>query len=149
MTFVELLAANAPWAWIIAGLVLLALELVLPGGFLLWLGLAGIVTGLATLFQPLAWPLQWLLFGILALVAIYGWTRWTRNHREKTDSPFLNRRADSFIGHEAVLDQPISEGFGRLVLGDTIWRISGPDLPAGQRVRIIGSDGAVLRVEPV
>lgn len=149
MALIHFLAANAPWAWIIAGLILLALELVVPGGFLLWLGIAGLVTGLVVFFQPISWPLQWMLFGALALVAIFAWTRFNRARRQTSDRPYLNRRADSFIGHEAVLEQPIAGGFGRLALGDTIWRIAGPDLPAGQRVRIIGSEGAVLLVEAI
>lgn len=149
MSVVEFLAANASWAWIIAGLVLLALELVVPGGFLLWLGIAGLVTGLIVLIQPIAWPLQWLVFGALALVAIFVWTRFNRIRRQTSDRPYLNRRADSFVGHEAVLEQPIAGGFGRLTLGDTIWRISGPDLPAGQRIRIVGSEGAVLLVQAI
>lgn len=149
MALIHFLAANAPWAWIIAGLILLALELVVPGGFLLWLGIAGLVTGLVVFFQPISWPLQWLLFGALALVAIFAWTRFTRARRQTSDRPYLNRRADSFIGHEAVLEQPIAGGFGRLALGDTIWRIAGPDLPSGQRIRIVGSEGAVLLVEAI
>lgn len=149
MVLIEFLAANAPWAWIIAGLILLALELFVPGGYLLWLGIAGLITGLVVLFEPIAWPLQWLMFGVLALIAITLWTRWSRSRTGQSDRPYLNRRADSFVGHEAVLEQPIAGGFGRLTLGDTIWRISGPDMPAGQRIRIIGSEGAVLLVEAI
>ncbi|CAN7292758.1 NfeD family protein [Devosia sp. LjRoot3] len=149
MVLIEFLAANAPWAWIIAGLILLSLELVVPGGYLLWLGIAGLITGLVVLFQPIAWPFQWLMFGVLALVAIVLWTRWSRSRPRQSDRPYLNRRGDSFVGHEAVLEQPIAGGFGRLTLGDTIWRISGPDLPAGQRIRIVGSEGAVLLVEAI
>lgn len=149
MTLFEFVTANAPWAWIIAGLIMLALELVVPGGYLLWLGIAGLVTGLFVLFEPIAWPYQWLMFGVLALLAIVLWTRWSRSRPSQSDRPYLNRRADSFVGHEAVLEQPITGGFGRLTLGDTIWRISGPDLPAGRRIRIIGSDGAVLLVEAI
>lgn len=147
MQIIAFLAENAPWSWIIAGLVLLALELVVPGGFLLWMGIAGILTGLLVLFQPLAWPIQWLIFGVLSLVSILIWVRLTRNRAAQTDRPLLNQRAEHFIGHEAVLDQPIVGGFGRLSLGDTIWRIAGPDLPRGQKVRIVGAEGNVLRVE--
>ncbi len=147
MQIIAFLAENAPWSWIIAGLVLLALELVVPGGFLLWMGIAGILTGLLVLFQPLAWPIQWLIFGVLSLVSILIWVRLTRNRAAQTDRPLLNQRAEHFIGHEAVLDQPIVGGFGRLALGDTIWRIAGPDLPRGQKVRIVGAEGNVLRVE--
>ena len=68
MEIVNFLIANGPWSWIVGGLILLALELVLPGGFLLWMGIAGILTGIITLFQPLAWPVQWLIFGVLSMI---------------------------------------------------------------------------------
>ena len=48
-----------------------------------------------------------------------------------------------------MIDEPIRDGFGRLALGDSVWRIAGPDLAAGQKVRIVGADGAVLKVEAV
>ena len=149
MQIIDFIAANGPWSWIVAGLIFLALELVLPGGFLLWMGISGIITGLMTLFQPISWPLQWLIFGVLSLVAIGFWVRINRSRPTVSDRPYLNRRADHFIGQEAVLEQAISQGFGRVVLGDTVWRVSGLDLPVGQRVRIVGSEGAVLKVEPV
>ena len=113
------------------------------------MGIAGILTGLLVLVQPLDWPVQWLIFGVLSMVSILIWVRLTRNRNAQTDRPLLNQRAEQFIGHEAVLDQPIVGGFGRLALADTTWRIAGPDLPAGQRVRIVGAEGAVLRVEAI
>lgn len=147
MQVIDFIAANGPWAWLVAGLVLLALELVVPGGFLLWMGVAGIVTGLITLLAAVGWPLQWLIFGLLSLVSITIWVRWNKQRPATTDRPYLNRRADHFIGHAAVLEQAIVEGYGRVVLGDTVWRVAGPDLPVGHRVRIVGSEGAVLKVE--
>jgi membrane protein implicated in regulation of membrane protease activity len=149
MDIVNLIASYGPWAWVVAGAIFLALELVVPGGIMLWLGVAGIITGLAALFQPLSWPLQFLLFGGLSLVLIVGWLRYSKGREAPNDSPFLNRRAERFVGQEVVLDEPIRDGFGRVNLGDSTWRIAGPDLPAGQRIRITGADGAVLRVEAV
>ena len=97
----------------------------------------------------LSWPWQFTIFGLLAIVIVIGWTMVSRNRHPKTDNPFLNQRADRFIGHEGVIDEPIKDGYGRLVLGDGVWRIAGPDLAAGQKVRVVGADGAVLKVEPV
>lgn len=149
MNLIDILAQNPGWAWIVAGLVLLALELVVPGGFLLWMGIAGVLTGGLALFQPIGWPMQWLIFGVLSLVSILVWLRLARDRKSASDRPFLNRRGESLVGHEGVLDQPIEGGFGRLSLGDTIWRVTGQDMPAGQRVRIVGSDGPVLKVEAI
>jgi len=147
MVLLDLFISYGPWAWFVTGLVLLALELVVPGGYFLWLGTAGIITGLLAFIGPITWPWQITIFGLLAIVIVVAWTLVTRNRKGVTDNPFLNRRADRFIGHEAVIDEPIKDGFGRLALGDTIWRIAGPDLAAGQKVRVVGSDGAVLKVE--
>jgi membrane protein implicated in regulation of membrane protease activity len=146
MQVIEFIAGYGPWSWIVAGLVLLALELVVPGGVLVWLGGAALATGLASLLVPIYWPLQFVIFGVLALVSIWLWLRF-RTQEKATDSPFLNDRAKRFVGHEAVLEEPIAGGAGRLALGDTMWRITGPDLAAGVRVRITAAEGAVLRVE--
>lgn len=149
MQVIDFIASNGPWSWIVAGLILLALELVVPGGFLLWMGISGLITGLVVLFQPIGWPLQWLIFGVLSLISIALWVRWNRGRSDNSDRPYLNRRADTLVGQEAVLEHAIEQGFGRIVLGDSVWRVTGPDLPQGQKVRIVGSDGAVLRVEAV
>ena len=146
MQVIDFIAAYGPWSWIVAGIVLLALEVVGAGGILLWMGVAGIVTGLIVLIRPIDWPLQWLVFGVLSLVAIVLWLRWQRGRKQQSDRPYLNRRADRFTGQVAMLEEPIVDGFGRLVLDDTVWRVAGPNLPAGQRVRITGNNGAVLNV---
>ncbi|MEO8756997.1 MAG: NfeD family protein [Devosia sp.] len=149
MVLLDLFVTYGPWAWIVAGLVLLALELVVPGGYFLWLGSAGIVTGLLSFIPGLGWPWQVTIFGVLAIAIVVGWTVITRHRKTESDNPFLNRRAERFVGHEAVIDEPIKDGFGRLVLGDSVWRIAGPDIAAGEKVRVIGADGAVLKVEAV
>jgi len=147
MDLINMISGYGAWVWVIAGVALLALELLVPGGFLLWLGVAGIITGLAAFFQPIDWPFQFLIFGGLSIVLIVAWMRYFKGRDQESDRPMLNRRAEVFIGHEAVLNEPIRDGFGRLSLGDSIWRIAGPDLPAGHRVRVVSAEGAVLRVE--
>jgi membrane protein implicated in regulation of membrane protease activity len=150
MAILDLFVTYGPWAWMVLGLVLLALELVVPGGYFLWLGAAGLVTGLVAFIPGVTWPWEVTLFGVLAIAIVVGWTRISRSRREpETDTPFLNRRAERFVGHEGVIDEPIADGFGRLKLGDSVWRITGPDLAAGRKVRVVGSDGAVLKVEAV
>lgn len=147
MELLNLIGAYGGWSWLVAGFVLLGLELVVPGGILVWMGISAIVTGLLAFLLPgLDWPVEMLIFGVLALVSIVAWLRF-RPNGEPTDRPFLNRRADRFIGQEVVLNEPIRDGAGRVSLGDTVWRVQGPDLAAGAKVRIVGADGALLRVE--
>lgn len=146
MQVIDFIATHGAWSWVVAGLILLALELVVPGGVLVWLGGAALVTGFLALFVNIFWPLQFVIFGVLALVSIGLWLKF-RGPGVASDRPFLNQRASRFIGQEAVLDEPIRDGIGRLALDDTVWRVQGPDLAAGSRVRIIEADGALLKVE--
>lgn len=148
MDLIELVASYGAWSWVIGGIVLLALELVAPGGVLVWLGAAAIAVGIITLVQPISWPIQWVLYGVLSIASLVAWLNYARRSKgADSDRPFLNRRAARFVGQETVLEQAIVDGFGRVKLADTVWRVSGPDLPVGARIKIVGYDAAVLAVE--
>ncbi len=129
------------WAWILAGLALAGLELAAPGIFLIWLGLAGLATGLVAALVPLPWQAQLLLFSGLAVAAVLIARRLGRDH-----VPTLNRADRGLVGREGLLAEPIQDGAGRIRFDDTLWRVTGPDLPAGARVRVTGIDGTVLVV---
>ncbi|WP_116654828.1 NfeD family protein [Pelagibacterium sediminicola] len=152
MAVIEFIAQYGGWSWIVLGLALLALELAVSGAFLVWLGAAAIVTGLAVIVSAISWPLQWALFGVLSLVLVAGWLGYQRRRYGKTppsESPMLNRRTARYLEREVVLAEAIKNGMGRVHIEDSIWQVTGPDLPAGASVRIVGAKGPVLVVEPV
>jgi membrane protein implicated in regulation of membrane protease activity len=60
----------------------------------------------------------------------------------------LNRRLTQYVGNSSVLEQPISNGYGRARFGDILWRVRGRDCPAGTRVTVTDVDGSDLLVEP-
>lgn len=140
-----------PWAWWILGIVLLVAEIAVPGNILVWVGVAGLVTGLlSNLFWETSWwvwQVQWLTFAALSALSLWLGRRWLNRSRNQSDEPTLNQRGASLIGRTADLIDPIHNGRGRVKIGDTIWMVKGPDLPAGSRVRIVASDGSDLRVE--
>ena len=141
-TVADAVAALGPaWAWILAGLALAGLELAAPGIFLIWLGLAALATGLAAALVPFPWQAQVLLFSGLAVAAVLLARRLGRGHVAT-----LNRADRGLLGREGLLAEPIRDGTGRIRFDDTLWRITGPDLPAGARVRVTGIDGTVLVV---
>lgn len=140
-------AAHGPWAWLVGGLALCAAEMVAPGVFLLWIGLAALAIGLLELLVSVPFAPSLLLFAVLAVTfSLVG--RRLYGDWQRSDGPPLNKRAESLAGREFVLAEAIVHGSGRARVQDTSWRVSGPDAPAGARVRVTGViDGVVLRVE--
>jgi inner membrane protein len=135
------------WDWFILAAVLLLLEVMAPGTFMLWLGLSAFLVGAISFFVDWSWQYQFVAFAVFAIAAIPLWRRVGAGARAPTDQPFLHRRADAFIGRVFTLEKPIVGGNGTIGIGDTVWRITGPDCPAGSRVRVAGVDGPTLQVE--
>lgn len=138
-----------PWAWFVLGGVLLVAEILAPGTFLVWLGLAALITGALTYLVDVSWQAQVLAFAALAVVAVLVGRKVTPSPDKASDRPFLNRRAEGYVGRVFTLDEPIISGLGRVRIDDTVWRVTGPDTAAGHDVKVVAADGAVLKVEAV
>jgi membrane protein implicated in regulation of membrane protease activity len=135
------------WNWFILAALLFLLEIIAPGSFMMWLGLSAIVVGAISVFIDWSWQAQAIAFAVFALAAIPAWRHFARKVEKPTEQPFLNRRAEGFVGREFTLDQPIIGGTGTLRVDDTVWRVRGPDCPAGSRVKVAATDGGKLTVE--
>ena len=61
-------------------------------------------------------------------------------------APSSTSAADALLGREFTLEKPIIDGNGTVRIGDTVWRVAGPDTPAGTRVKVVQVDGANLTV---
>lgn len=137
------------WLWLVAGVLLGAAEALAPGVFLIWLGIAAIGTGLVGFLLPLTFEWSLLVFCAFSALSVLAGRRFYGSREVTSDRPFLNRRAEALIGRVFVLHEAIEHGMGRARVDDSIWRVAGPDLPAGSRVRVVAVEGAVLlRVEP-
>jgi len=141
--------ANAVWVWLGAGAVLLMLEILAPGAFLLWLGIAAGLVGLALLLVPLGAGVQFALFAVLSLVLGLFARLVLRYGVSVTDRGTLNKAGNRFTGQVVEVAEPIVNGRGKVKIGDTFWNAMGPDAVAGARVRVKGAKGAVLLVEGV
>lgn len=135
------------WAWLIFGVLLLGLELLLPGFFLLWFGVAAALVGVTVLAFDIAWAWQLLMFGGLSVVVLLGAGRFWG--RDSGDAGRFTDRASQLIGQQYLLHHPIENGRGVLLVGDSQWSVRGPDCPRGVTVRIVGAQGTYLLVEPV
>ena len=138
------------WHWWSLAFVLLILELLASGTYFLWMAIAAGVVGLITLVFP-AFPLemQLLLLGTLSVVSILVWLRYDKNNPTRSDQPTLNKRGRQYIGRTFTLDEAIINGYGKIRVDDSTWKVSGSDAPMGGKVRVMDMDGTVLQVEIV
>jgi inner membrane protein len=137
--------------WLSLGGVLLAAEMLGGNGYLLWSGVAAIVTGLLVWLLPFGWEWQGVVFAVLTLLAAWLWWRWLSNRvrqQPRADSQ-LNQRGQQLVGKVFVLEAPLSNGRGHVRVGDSSWPvIADTDLPAGSRVEVTAVDGITLKVRP-
>ena len=135
------------WFWWIAAAILLLMELVAPGVFLMWLALAAATVGAIAYFVALPWQIEALLFAGFSVAYVYLVRPWySRSNALASDQPNLNQRIYSFVGKSYVLHEPIVDGEGKLDIEGTRWDVLGPDLARGATVKVTAVEGMKLRV---
>jgi hypothetical protein len=113
-----------------------------------WIGLAALATGLILWIAPMGFTTQIMLFAMLGLGAILiGHQVQGRQKHEATDAPHLHERGKALIGREFRLETAIVDGAGSVRIGDSVWRVTGEDRGAGEKVRVTAIDGSTLVVE--
>ena len=135
------------WHWWIAAAVLAVFETFLPGAVAIWFAASATVIGALLLVMPIAWQLQLVLFGILGVIAIFTYRRFRGVQDLASDRPLLNQRAAQYIGQTFTLTEAVVGGSGKIRVGDSVWLVSGADLPAGARVRVTAVRGSIFEVE--
>ncbi len=135
------------WFWLSLGLVLGVAEMVAPGFFLMWLGLAALIVGGLDYFFPITVAYQVAMFAILSVLTVYAGKKFLRENPIETEDAKLNDRGARLTGEIVTVVEAITNGHGRVKVGDSVWSARGVDAAIGSRVRVTGADGAVLLVE--
>ncbi|EJF90440.1 NfeD family protein [Bartonella tamiae] len=148
-----LITSLGPWNWIIFGFLLLLLEVLLPGVFLMWFGIGALLTALLIMILGdvadfSTWQSQIVIFLIFSVLMVMVGRQFFQRKAD-SDQPLLNKKTDELFGKTVVLSDPIINGEGRIRIDDTIWRINGPDLESGTRIKILSFDNGVFIVEKV
>ena len=137
------------WHWWMLAALLIAIEVIAPSTVLLWPGIAAVVVGLVLAAgADLGWEPQVLLFAALSVVSLISWRFYAKSRPTLTEDPGLNRRGQRYIDRAFTLMHPIDDNQGKLQVDGIIWKIEGENLEAGNRVKVVGIDGTVLKVEP-
>ncbi|MEY3833016.1 MAG: hypothetical protein RLZZ130_494 [Pseudomonadota bacterium] len=135
------------WFWLSLGLLLGVAELVAPGFFLMWLGLAALIVGGLDYFLPITVAYQVAMFAILSVLTVFAGKKFLQKNPIETEDAKLNDRGARLTGEIVTVVEAITNGNGRVKVGDSVWSARGVDAAIGSRVRVTGADGAVLLVE--
>lgn len=138
------------WHWWVFAIILVVLEIFSPAAFFIWMGAAAGVTGAALFVMPdMSWEMQFILFSIASIAAILLGRTFFNRKEINIDDPTVTQLESSLIGKVYEVEQAIHNGSGRVKVGESTWKASGPDCDIGASVRVIKVDGAELIVELV
>lgn len=139
------------WHWFALALILGILDVTIGANFFfVWCGAAAAVVAVLMLIIPsMTWEYQFLIFGIGVLTSLIFWRQYLKAHPAGSQVSTLNRRAAQYVGRVFTLEAPIVNGRGKVRVDDSHWRVEGPDLQIGEKVKVIGVDGVVLKVEKI
>ena len=144
----DIVVSLGGWAWIVLGLLLIGGELLAPGIFRIWLGLAALVTGVVVGVTAIGWQAAALVFAGLCVISVIAGRSLTRRSDQEPDAAMgLNDRGRQLVGRVFKLEATMTGGEGRVRVGDSSWRVTGPELLAGSEVKVVRVEGATLVVE--
>ncbi len=138
------------WGWIIAGAILLGAELTFVNAqfYLVFIGSAAILVGLAALLLPTAPWLQWALFGVLAIASMVTF----RSRVYQRFNRALPRVDTGPAGGLITLQVALGAGEScQAEYGGTFWTVrndSDTPIPSGSRARIARVQNLTLLVRP-
>lgn len=139
------------WGWVIAGAILLGAELTFVNAqfYLVFIGSAAILVGLATLALPLAEWLQWALFALLAIVSMVAFrSRVYQRVRGRLPAVDTGPKGGGLV----TLPHGLGAGEScQAEYGGTFWTVrndSNTPFPAGSRARIVSVQNLTLLVKP-
>lgn len=139
----------SPWSWLSLAALAGALELLIPGVYLIWVALAAFLTALTAAILNLTLDGVLTIFAMWVVVALLAAQRWNPSRRGRTDDPLLNRRGARVVGMRVEVTEAIENGRGRVRLGDSDWTAEGPDAPVGREMQVTAASGSVLTVAPI
>ncbi len=144
---------SAPLFWLIIGVILLFLELVLPGFVLFFFGMGALLASLAAYLFELSLSWQLALFIIASLASLFS-LRNVIQRKYLKFSPEDGEDVDVVLvtpGERGVVVdriQPPAEG--RIKYSGTFWRATADEkIDEGEIISIVDQKGLVIQVEKV
>lgn len=140
------------WHWVVLGLGLIALEMLVPAFYLMWLGLGALLTGMVAALLPLGFAGQWVVWSLSSALMVGIWMKFFRN----PDRTQAGQATGGALGMVGLVTRPVddlSQGeilFQRPVLGSDRWPVvADRAIAAGVKARVVDVLGQTLKVEKI
>lgn len=146
----ESIFARPEVIWFIIGLVLLLLELVMPGFVIFFFGVGAWITALVCLFADININIQVVIFALTSVAALLVFRKMIQNKFIYSKNDKSEAVEDEFTGKEAVAVEDFGpDNKGKVEFKGTSWKAeSSSGIKAGQTVVIVEKDSFKLIVEP-
>lgn len=143
------------WYWLLAGFVLIGLELVVPSFTIIWFGLGALLVGmLVALLPSLA---DWLQVLLWALASIAFTVLWFKYLKPKGDHTHAGLSKEGIVGETGIIIRGTSDSFDKgtirfriSILGADEWTcFSDEPLGIGDSVKVEDIEGQMLKVKKI
>ncbi len=144
----EVLSRVVFYDWLLLALFILIIEMLTGTMYLLWPGLAAVITGLIFWLVPdLSWQMQLVIFSVTTIASMLLWFKYGKEKSPTGGYEHLNQRGQQYVGKQYPLIEAIENGRGIVDIDDTRWSVRGPDKAKGELVTVKSIDGNILNVE--
>ena len=147
---IEFFVSKPELFWFILGLILLLLELVIPGFVIIFFGIGAWVTALLCLVANPGFNLQAIVFAVTSVLSLIALRKMLQKRFFYTDERLSEKVEDEFTGREALALSDIVPGStGKVEFKGTTWKAeSDAEIREGQKVVIKKIENVKLIVEP-
>ena len=138
------------WSWLTFGLLLMILELFIPGTYVIWFGFGAVATGIVMAFVDLSLSGQLITFAVCTTISLsFGFFVYKRIFGANKEVSQKNQTgAQKYIGQSFKVIEAIDDDLGKVAVGDTVWLAkSDHPIAVGKRAKVVAVEGTILVVE--
>lgn len=134
--------------WLLLAVLLVILEIFVPSAILIWFAVGALAAMVTALIPGLDLPWQLGVFSIASLAGLFIFRPYVKARLgDAEDGREINDFSTNLVGSSGVIVEAIEDGKGRARVGETIWTVTGPDLPVKARIRVVSVDSTRLGVK--
>ncbi len=137
--------------WLIIAGIFTIIEIATVGFFIIWFGVAALLTAVLSIFFPTAYAMQTIFWAVLSIILVL----FTKKLTDKIKPNSTPTNVYSIIGKRAIVTTAINNenSTGQIKVDGDVWSAKAENfdeiIPVGAAVEIIRIDGVKTIVKPI